>query len=37
MLSSNGYDTGEMEREGIEIVEMQDCGEYFEPIKDDST
>lgn len=36
-LAFHGYDTEDMEREGIEIVEMQDCGEYFEPIKDDST
>ena len=26
------YDTARMEREGIEIVEMQDRGDYYEPI-----
>lgn len=36
-LMMHGYDEADMEREGIEIVEMQDCGEYYEPIKDDST
>jgi hypothetical protein len=31
-LAFHGYDTGDMEREGIEIVEMQDCGDHYEPI-----
>lgn len=31
-LAFHGYDTGAMEREGIEIVEMQDCGDHYEPI-----
>ena len=26
------YDTARMEREGIEIIEMQDCGDHYEPI-----
>lgn len=31
-LAFHGYDTGDMEREGIEIVEMQENGDYYEPI-----
>lgn len=31
-LAFHGYDTGDVEREGIEIVEMQDCGDHYEPI-----
>jgi hypothetical protein len=31
-LAFHGYDTGDMEREGIEIVEMQKNGDYYEPI-----
>ena len=31
-LAFHGYDTGEMGREGIEIVEMQDCGDHYKPI-----
>lgn len=33
-LSTRGYyKAADIEREGIEIVEMQDCGDYYEPIK----
>lgn len=31
-LSFHGYDTDDMKREGIEIVEMQENGDYYEPI-----
>jgi hypothetical protein len=31
-LAFHGYDTRDVEREGIEIVEMQDCGDHYEPI-----
>ena len=31
-LSTQGYNKAGMEREGIEIVEMQDCGDHYEPI-----
>lgn len=31
-LSTQGYNKAGMEREGIEIVEMQDCGDYYKPI-----
>ena len=31
-LVVHGYSEDDIVEEGIEIVEMQDCGEYFEPI-----
>ena len=31
-LSTQGYNKADMEREGIEIVEMQENGDYYEPI-----
>lgn len=31
-LSTQGYNKAGMEREGIEIVEMQENGDYYEPI-----
>lgn len=31
-LMFHGYDTYDMKREGIEIVEMQEKGDYYEPI-----
>lgn len=31
-LAFHGYDKEDMEREGIEIVEMQENGDYYEPI-----
>lgn len=31
-LAFHGYNTGIMEREGIEIVEMQENGDYYVPI-----
>lgn len=32
-LMFHGYDESDMNREGIEIVEVQDCGDHYEPIK----
>ena len=31
-LMFHGYDVDDMKREGIEIVEMQENGDYYEPI-----
>ena len=31
-LSTQGYNKAGMEREGIEIVEMQEYGDYYKPI-----
>lgn len=36
-LAFHGYDMSAMKREGIEIVEMQENGDYYEPIREGDT
>ena len=33
-LHTQNIKKADMEREGIEIIEMQDCGDHYEPIRD---
>lgn len=36
-LHTQNIKKADMEREGIEIIEMQDCGNHYEPIREGDT